>query len=76
MEDEEEEDDEDEVMLEEEIMEDVPQDELKASERELEAEEAVACPGPSCPAARPQPPDEEQAGSQLLVYVQTLLFLL
>ncbi|XP_055368427.1 F-box only protein 38 isoform X2 [Betta splendens] len=66
MEDEEEEEDEDEVMLEEEIMEDVPQKELKGSEKEVGVEDAV-CPGPSCPAGTPQPPDEEQAGPSGLV---------
>ncbi len=59
MEDEEEEDEE-EVMLEEEDMEAEPQIELKG------VENADVSPGPSHPAGTLQPPDEEQAGLELL----------
>lgn len=59
MEDEEEEE---EVMLEEEDMEAEPQIEMKG------AEEADESPGPSRPVGTPQPPDEEEAGLDLLFF--------
>ena len=68
MEDEEEEEEEEEVMLEEENLEAEPQIELKGADEEVRVEEADASPGPSRPAATTQPPDEEQAGLELICY--------
>lgn len=64
-EDEEDEEEDEEVILEEKNMEVEPQKELKRSEGKVGVDEAGMCPGPSCPARTPQPPDEEQAGSVL-----------
>ena len=64
----EEEEDEEEVMLEEENVEAEPQMDLKGAEGEVSAEQADVAPGPSRPAGTPQPPDEEQAGLELLCF--------
>lgn len=68
MEDEEEE--EEEVILEEENMEAEPQIKLKGA-----VEEADVAPGASRPAGTPQPPDEEQAGLELLFFQNQEFFI-
>lgn len=68
IEDEEEDEEDDEVILEKENMEVEPQKQPKSSEGKVGVEEAGVCSGPSCPARAPQPPDEEQAGLELLFF--------
>uniref|UniRef100_A0A8C9YT42 F-box protein 38 n=1 Tax=Sander lucioperca TaxID=283035 RepID=A0A8C9YT42_SANLU len=57
----------------EENMEAEPQIDLKGAEGEVRAEQADVAPGPSRPAGTPQPPDEEQAGLELLCKGKTPL---
>lgn len=60
-------DGEEEVILEQDNREAGPQLEMKGAEEEARADVA---PGPSRPAGASQPPDEEQAGEELLCLVE------
>lgn len=70
----EEEEEEEEVILEG-NMEVEPQIELKGAEGNVGVEEAGVAPGPSHPASTSQPPDEEEAGSELLLLKSAEVFL-